>query len=362
MRSRDDRRRYRALSDAQRAEADRHIPLVYLQLARQPGAERRAVPDRDAEDLAQEGFVALAIAVRDYSKRRHGTFAAYAIARIHCAMSRTLYERIGGIRVPFATRQRVVDRLRPSSDGRSTRSEADAGAAERRLASMNRSGATGVASDRVRRGVGVDRMTEGSGPARKAVVAEADREPTRFQPARSVSENEPRNARRSPRHMRPGLFPREFRGVLELSLNQDRVRFDPRTPPSAGPLIRHLYWERYVALARELARDMTRRKGAPDRTRMVRACLEERWLVSQPGERTSLRDIAARFDGCLWRVTHAEKKFHQCMPYRVGNDPAVRWLAARAATSREGMMTALEEAEVAEFESVCRIHAHAPVA
>jgi len=94
------------LTDAQRDEAARHLPLVHLHLRRQPGVARRGRADRDVDDLFQEGALAMLRSLRGYESQRHGSFAAYAMARIHHAISQCLYEQEGGIRVPMSTQRR----------------------------------------------------------------------------------------------------------------------------------------------------------------------------------------------------------------------------------------------------------------
>ncbi|MEE8169240.1 MAG: sigma factor, partial [Phycisphaerae bacterium] len=100
----------RELSGAQREQTTDHVGLVRLQLSRQSGVSHRSRTDRDAEDLYQEGCLALVRAVRDHDPSRHGSFGPYALARIHHAMSRQLFERDGGIRVPMTTQRRLQRR------------------------------------------------------------------------------------------------------------------------------------------------------------------------------------------------------------------------------------------------------------
>lgn len=106
------------LSDEERAAAARHVPLVYLHLRRQLGVSRRGMTDREFDDLFQEGCIALMRCVRTHDPCRHGSFAAYAMARIHHAVSQTLRERDGGIRVPMSSqrrrRVRAADRHDPA--------------------------------------------------------------------------------------------------------------------------------------------------------------------------------------------------------------------------------------------------------
>ncbi|MFO0972426.1 MAG: sigma factor [Phycisphaerae bacterium] len=91
------------LSEVERRSVESHLPLVGLQLRRQ---ERVDADENVRDDLFQEGCLALADAVRNHRPERHGSFAPYALARIHCAMGLYLRERGGSIRVPLTSQKR----------------------------------------------------------------------------------------------------------------------------------------------------------------------------------------------------------------------------------------------------------------
>ncbi len=98
------------LSTSQRALVERHAPLVHLTLKRTFGARPDFPPER--ADITQEGYLALAEAIRSHDPARHGVFASYAMARIHFAMSRYRHEYGPMIRVPFVTQRRRRDASR----------------------------------------------------------------------------------------------------------------------------------------------------------------------------------------------------------------------------------------------------------
>lgn len=107
-------RRIVALSEPQSNSVSGHIPLVHRKLGEQlRRCGNRAAPF--ADDLFQEGCLALTVAVRDHDPGRHGDFAPFALARVHAAMGQFLAER-GVLRVPSATQKRHVRRARSRHD------------------------------------------------------------------------------------------------------------------------------------------------------------------------------------------------------------------------------------------------------
>jgi RNA polymerase sigma factor (sigma-70 family) len=95
------------MSERQRRIVESNLPLVRLTLRRHRNLARppRRV-GREAGELLQEGCLALVEAVRSHDPRRHGDFAAFAMSRIHQAMSRFIQENRDSIRVPYITRRR----------------------------------------------------------------------------------------------------------------------------------------------------------------------------------------------------------------------------------------------------------------
>ena len=101
-----------AMSAAQRRVVKRNLPLVRLTLRRHPRLGEQSRTGRERGELFQEGCLALIEAVRNHDPTRHGSFAAFAMARIHFAVSRYAHERLSLIRVPFITQRRRRERKR----------------------------------------------------------------------------------------------------------------------------------------------------------------------------------------------------------------------------------------------------------
>ncbi len=103
-----------ALSGPQSKRVSGHIPLVQRKLneqLRRCGSRAAAL----ADDLFQEGCLALTVAVRDHHRDRHGDFAPFALARVHAAMGQFLAER-GMLRIPSATQKRRARKSRSRHD------------------------------------------------------------------------------------------------------------------------------------------------------------------------------------------------------------------------------------------------------
>ena len=89
-----------ALTEEQRRLARDNIGLVAVHLRRFVFNLARPQRDREWEDLFQEGCIGLIRAAGSYRPERGIAFAAYALPRIHNAVSRALRERFSTVRVP----------------------------------------------------------------------------------------------------------------------------------------------------------------------------------------------------------------------------------------------------------------------
>ncbi len=126
------------LSARQRRVVERNLPLVHLTLNRHAGLCRHRRAGRERVELFQEGCLALMDAVRNHDASRHGVFAAFAMARIHFAVSRFVHEHESNIRIPYITQRRrkkqrdnaTSDRHRPDALPRVV-NEPDGGGASR---------------------------------------------------------------------------------------------------------------------------------------------------------------------------------------------------------------------------------------
>ena len=116
-----DRIPLRAMSRRQRRVVERNLPLVRLTLRRHGQLSERNRVGREPVELFQEGCLALMAAVRSHDPTRHGHFGAYAMARIHFAISQYVHETQSVVRVPYITQRRrrmrqastAADRHRP---------------------------------------------------------------------------------------------------------------------------------------------------------------------------------------------------------------------------------------------------------
>lgn len=95
-----------ALSARQRRIIERNLPLVHLTIGRHGRLSDPDAVGRERSELFQEGCLALIEAVRTHDPSRHGSFAAFAMARVRFAISRFVHEHQSPVRVPFVTQRR----------------------------------------------------------------------------------------------------------------------------------------------------------------------------------------------------------------------------------------------------------------
>ncbi|HVP10372.1 MAG TPA: sigma factor [Phycisphaerae bacterium] len=109
----------RRMSQRQLRKVEANLPLVRLTLRRHRSLARPAHRlGREADELLQEGCLALVEAVRSHDPARHGDFASFAMARVHHAMSRFVHEQRDLIRVPFIMQRRMKRRRQGSRSDR----------------------------------------------------------------------------------------------------------------------------------------------------------------------------------------------------------------------------------------------------
>ena len=87
-----------------------HLHLVRAHLRRHAPGGHPPKRDREADDLYQEGCLGLIQAARQYDPAGGIPFAAYALRRIHHAVSQALYERFSTVRIPM--RAQIQNRRR----------------------------------------------------------------------------------------------------------------------------------------------------------------------------------------------------------------------------------------------------------
>lgn len=100
------------LNEEQRQLVEENTGLINVHIRKFVSLPRSPHRQREYDDLFQEGCLALMQASQTYSEDRHGPFAAYAIPRIHHAVSIALYERFATVRVPAKSIKRARERQR----------------------------------------------------------------------------------------------------------------------------------------------------------------------------------------------------------------------------------------------------------
>ncbi len=94
------------LSTRQAQLVEKHLGLVRTHLRRHTRWPNEPKSDRELDDLYQEGCLGLIHAAQRYDPRCDIPFAAYALRRIHHAVSQALYEGFTIMRVPMRTQIR----------------------------------------------------------------------------------------------------------------------------------------------------------------------------------------------------------------------------------------------------------------
>ena len=100
------------LTTKQRALVEANLGLVGLHIRRNVRNTAACCCDRDYEDLFQEGCCGLMQAARSFDPGRGIRFPAYALPRIHTAVSTALYENASLIRVPRQRHRRRAQEAR----------------------------------------------------------------------------------------------------------------------------------------------------------------------------------------------------------------------------------------------------------
>lgn len=77
-----------------------HLALVGGHMRNRVPTPREPRRDREYDELAQEGFLALVRAAARYDPARNGAFAPYALARIRGAIYRAIHDKFSLIRIP----------------------------------------------------------------------------------------------------------------------------------------------------------------------------------------------------------------------------------------------------------------------
>lgn len=103
------------LTDEQRRLVDENVGLVGVHLRRSVGSLAQPRRDREWDDLFQEGCLGLVQAAVRFRQERGIPFAAFALPRIHNAVSRALQTKFATVYVPPA-RHSTLDATSPDTE------------------------------------------------------------------------------------------------------------------------------------------------------------------------------------------------------------------------------------------------------
>ncbi len=321
-----------AMTDEQRGLVADNVGLVRVHLRRYVRPFGGPQRDREWEDLFQEGCLGLIRAATTYSASRGIPFAAYALPRIHNAVSRALHERFATVKIPVKRRRRAVgDRHSPDAPspiGDDASSASTRGAVDQSATSIapgdcghgwrkRRHGGTGNADSR---------PSDRDGPS-EAVGCRLSEETT--------GHAGPKVRSMSDEHIR-GLVARG---------RPDRDSGDGET---IGFRLRGKY-ERAAWAAGAVISSATSRRG--DRDKLVRVLLEERLLIPDDRERTALRQIARETKSSYARVAQCDKQIAEETRRRLESDPefiALRQYARSDEAGTEQRITTEMESDLVD--------------
>ncbi len=164
-----------------------------------------------------------------------------------------------------------------------------------------------------------------------------------------------RRSRDEKERHRPNPSPRVLRltrpgGVVARSASSPSDPFDP--PGDDAPTIGDVVRERYDSAAHRVATAMAASsRAAPDRRQAVEKCKAGRWMIPEPDERDSLRDVARSLKCPPSRVEYCESRFLCQVGELLEADPSLQALIRLSRRSPHGMAHRLTEKEQAAISS-----------
>jgi Sigma-70 region 2 len=290
------------LSDSQRRLVSEHLGLVGVHLRRYVGNLIEPRHDREREDLFQEGCLGLMRAAVDFDESRGIPFAAFALPRIHNAVSRALETKFSTVHVPWRLNTR--------------------GMAKR----AGRSGSGGdCGSDR---GGSPDRNRHPDYPDHPDSVHSAcdlrftGRKGGRHRPdgpvVRSMSDGPDCEARCAK--------PDGFKAMDCGETLGDRLRGK---------------YERAIRRACELV--LRRSSARGDRKKLAEMIAEERLLIPEETHRRALRQIARDTGSSYARVSDCERRMMERAREMLVGDPEFGALTRRAKATEAGVAAGLDD-------------------
>jgi hypothetical protein len=286
------------LDNHQRQLVGQNLGLVAVHLRRFVPNLRDPRRDRDWDDLFQEGCLGLMQAAASFREERGIPFAAYALPRIHCAVSRALHRHFATVTPPPRPRTR-----RPSKRLGSASDDDGAATREREAPRHDPNSSPGSGKE------------PGSQPAPGAprAAGRVGRAPWNRRGERHHVDADPEaSAREAPRRWTVHAFS-ELSGAPAVVAPQAPAAVEPdELPPDGsaevdemiGDRLREKY-ERAVRSAADAAARCVSPRG--DRGELVRRIVEDRLLIPQDEQRAALRQIARETKSSYARVAQCER-------------------------------------------------------
>lgn len=285
------------LTAEQRALVNDNLGLIAVHLKRFVSGLSVPRRDREWEDLFQEGAIGLMAAARSFDPTRGIPFAAYALPRIHNAVSRALERKFNLVYVPPKRKPKApAGKKRRGEDG----------------------------EDRASR----EKLSERDVPSARA--------------ARSRGEDGAAGDSEAEARSHPARRPKEF-NLSEDAAHTIRDRRDPSAAPLHGDTLGSRLRAKYERAARAVASDMASRGSTRgDRHVLVKAILHERLLVPSEESRRALRQIARDTDSSYARVAQCDKQLVEEIRTRLEADPEFVELSSQSRASGDGMDTPVD--------------------
>lgn len=292
------------LTAEQRTLVNDNLGLIAVHLKRFVSGLSVPRRDREWEDLFQEGAMGLMAAARSFDPTRGIPFAAYALPRIHNAVSRALERKFNLVYVPPKRKPKA-----PAGKKRRDVSEDEGGRASRGKRGAGRDQKAHIAQSR-----------RGSSAASDAIDGDA---------ASALRAN-------------PARRPKEF-NLSEDAAHAIRDRRDPSAVPLSGDTLGSRLRAKYERAAHAVAEDMASRGSTRgDRHVLVKAILHERLLVPSEESRRALRQIARDTKSSYARVAQCDKQIVEEIRARLETDPEFVELSNQSRASDDGMNTAVD--------------------
>jgi hypothetical protein len=360
----------RALTAEQRRLVHENLGLVGVHMRR--FVKPIAVPRRDCEweDLFQEGCMGLIKAAVSFREERGIPFAAYALPRIHNAVSRAIQTKFNTVAMPAVYSRRVPEEkdsarvsTRSTCADKTEQSSApsrppEGAVMQKRWASEAESAVEASLDGPSQRGPTPKRRAPSGAESDGRCSDDGDGKSTSRKGPWSAARGQSQRA--SERHgegpsERPASStrPRPTVGSLSEAAEArlaDRSRQDPDRAETkrhdgseretVGERLRDKY-ERAVGRAGERLSLGASSRG--DRNKLVRILTEQRFLVPQDEDRTALRQIARETKSSYARVAQCDKQLGEGVKAELEADPEFRVLRRRAKSEMDGTDSVIDD-------------------